>query len=185
MPNQGVDNKYFANDGSPSIEAYFGPHISKQAALDAVPNAFRVVGRRVGVIANNVVTTYTFGNFEETVDKSTLTVDHLLSSGTASSTNTALVTVNSGATLALNPAVTFAYNIILTENFTITPPTLVVGNAITLVAIVTGDFLLDLSAFNVTSSSDIYDGTIANRLVFDCYHTAEGVAVNYVSIENL
>lgn len=64
---QGISNDYFNVGGKPSIEAFFGPHVSLEAALNAVPAALRKVGRKVGIRLpdTNVVKTYVFNDFDD------------------------------------------------------------------------------------------------------------------------
>lgn len=76
MSNQGVNNKYFANDGKPSIEAFFGPYATLEAALLAIPSNFRQLGREVGIVVGNVITRYELSGFDETnpTERDNLTV---------------------------------------------------------------------------------------------------------------
>jgi hypothetical protein len=73
----------------------------------------------------------------------------------------------------------------LTEVTTINMPTLDNSTAIAFTAIINGNHTLLLPNCDITPSSDDYDGTVRNRLIFDCYKLSNGTQVNNVSIENL
>ena len=62
-------------------------------------------------------------------------------------------------------------------------PTLATSKGIVFTAHITGDFSLTLTS--VTALGDTYDGTIANRITFECYRLSNGTQVNYATIENL
>lgn len=75
----------------------------------------------------------------------------------------------------------FAFSI--TESTTLTMPTLANSKGIVFTVHITGDFSLTLT--DVTVLGDDYDGTIANRITFECYKLANGTQVNYATIQNL
>jgi len=62
---------------------------------------------------------------------------------------------------------------------------LVIGKAAAFNVTLTGDFAPTWLSTTVTPTSDTYDGTIDNRLTFDCYKKADGTQVNILTIENL
>lgn len=93
-------------------------------------------------------------------------------------------TVASGAyTFDIDSARRFVIGI--TEGTVLTVPTLSVSTAVVFTADVTGDFALTIADSTVTPTSDTYDGTVSNRLTFDCYRPAVGSQVNIVTIENI
>ena len=95
--------------------------------------------------------------------------------------------VGSGYTFDLDSARFFVFT--LSANTTVTVPTIDTGKAITFTSIIDGNFTLSLSAqtgtTTLTPTSDVYDGTVDNRLVFDCYRLSNGTQVNNVTLENL
>jgi len=62
---------------------------------------------------------------------------------------------------------------------------LAIGQAAAFNVTLTGDFAPTWLSTTVTPTSDTYDGTIDNRLTFDCYRKADGTQVNILTIENL
>jgi len=62
---------------------------------------------------------------------------------------------------------------------------LTIGKAAAFNVTLTGDFAPTWLSTTVTPTSDTYDGTIDNRLTFDCYRKADGTQVNILTIENL
>lgn len=80
MANQGLSNKYYSNDGSPSIEAFKGPYASLAEALVAIPQAFRQVGREVLIKTGNRVKTYKLDGFNDNlqVDRESITVANII-----------------------------------------------------------------------------------------------------------
>ena len=78
-----------------------------------------------------------------------------------------------------------AFKFTITEATTLTPPTLENGTALSFTAIVDGDFTLTVNSVTLTPSSNTYDGTGLNRLIFDCYRTSAGVQTNVLTLENL
>ena len=74
------------------------------------------------------------------------------------------------------------YLFTITEATTLTMPTLANSTNIVFSANITGDFVLTT---NATELGDTYDGTISNRLTFECTKTSAGTQTNIVSIENL
>lgn len=71
----------------------------------------------------------------------------------------------------------------ITANTTFTMPTLANSTNIVFSANVTGDFTITLA--DTTALGDDYDGTITNRIVFECTKTGLGVQTNIASIENI
>jgi hypothetical protein len=78
-----------------------------------------------------------------------------------------------------------AFKFDITENTTLTPPTLANSTALSFTALVSGEFTLTVNSVTVTPSSNTYDGAILNRLIFDCYRTSAGVQTNILTLENL
>lgn len=73
--------------------------------------------------------------------------------------------------------------ITLTENSTLTVPTLELNTSIVFTADITGVFSLTLPSANVVG--DTYDGTMINRCIFDVYRKADGTQASHVTIENI
>lgn len=67
MANQGLSNKYYSNDGSPSIEAFKGPYVSLATALAAIPQQFRQVGREILIKTGTRVKSYKLDGFDDSI----------------------------------------------------------------------------------------------------------------------
>lgn len=83
MGNIAVANQFFDGAGSPSIQAYYGPHASLVDALAAIPPALRTVGRIVGIRTGNLINDYKLEGFDDTdlAVKTALTTDAFTSAG--------------------------------------------------------------------------------------------------------
>jgi hypothetical protein len=73
----------------------------------------------------------------------------------------------------------------ITEDTTLTMPTLAVSTSIAFSADIIGDFAITLTGFAASSIQGNYDGTVVNVFTFRCYKKANGTQVNTVYITNL
>ena len=120
MANNGLANKFYANDGSPTIEAYYGPYANLQAALDSLPAAFRVVGRRVGIKTGNNIQDYVLNGFDDQDSsvRSSLTTSSFSSAGGSSVGGSELAPIVDPAGLPIPPS---DVGVFLNNNYSANP----------------------------------------------------------------
>lgn len=94
---------------------------------------------------------------------------------------------NTGASISLDISSYRSFILTVNQNTVITTDTTGLANSksCSFSAIVTGNFTVDLSAYTISPSSDTYDGTIDNRLIFDVYKKSNGTTIQIVTVENL
>ena len=94
---------------------------------------------------------------------------------------------NTGASISLDISSYRSFILTVNQNTVITTDTSGLANSksCSFSAIVTGNFTVDLSAYTISPSSDTYDGTIDNRLIFDVYKKSNGTTIQIVTVENL
>ena len=74
----------------------------------------------------------------------------------------------------------------ITEDTTLTMPTVEVNTSISFSSDITGNFALILSGFPTTNiQGDTYDGAYINTITFKCYKKANGTQINTAFITNL
>lgn len=122
MANQGLSNKYYSNDGSPSIEAFKGPYATLDAALAAIPQAFRQLGREVLIKTGTRIRSYRLDGFDDTnqTNRENITIANIVPLE-----DTMVVSGGGGSTIIyVDPPglpVNSNTNTFLTSNYTLAP----------------------------------------------------------------
>ena len=183
---QDTGTRIIIDQNGESISAYhagfdsYGSMVVKQNAGLGIENAS---GTQQGTI---YATNITGSNNYELPDKSgtiALTSDELQESNVFSD----VFEGNTSASISLDISSYRSFILTVNQNTVITTDTSGLGNSksCSFSAIVTGNFTVDLSAYTISPSSDTYDGTIDNRLIFDVYKKSNGTTIQIVTVENL
>jgi hypothetical protein len=87
-----------------------------------------------------------------------------------------------GETYTFDTTTARAFKLTLTQNTTLTLPTLENGTALVFTAFITGNFTLIVNDVILTAFSSVYNGNNLNKLVFNCFKDANGVQTNILTL---